>query len=95
MYVRILTGRVKPYNADLFGRVLTDDYVPLIRQLPGFQHFYFGIERSTWELVAVMLWDRVPPDDQIMEIGEPFLDQLRALGAELQPWHEYEILTSG
>lgn len=95
MFVRILTGHLKPYNADLFGQVLTKDYVPRISQLPGFQHFYFGIERSTSEFVAVMLWDRVPPDDQIMEIGEPFLFQLRALGAELQPWHEYEIVTSG
>ena len=56
MYIRISRSRCNPSLCDEVLAV-AEQTNPALRQLPGFQSSYWGVDRTSGAMVAVSTWD--------------------------------------
>lgn len=56
MYVRISRAHCNPSQCDEVVAI-AEQTNPALRQLPGFQSSYWGVDRAAGALVAVSTWD--------------------------------------
>ena len=56
MYVRITRARCDPSQCNE-ALAVAEQTNPALRQLPGFQSSYWGVDRATGAMVAVSTWD--------------------------------------
>ena len=57
MFLRITRGSYLPETEADVRQIVEELMIPALRGLPGFQHYYGGVNRSTGALVAVSVWD--------------------------------------
>jgi quinol monooxygenase YgiN len=91
MYLRITRGRGDPSRADEV-QALTQEIIAVVRQQPGFQHYYGGIDRASGQVIAVSTWDtqeQAAASRNAMGLGE-IISRLQALGVQLEPAEVYE-----
>jgi hypothetical protein len=94
MYLRITRARFDPANYDQIVPVARD-LDAAMRQLPGLQQFWQGVDRAAGTVAAVSTWDTEEHANVAREaLGEP-VGRLRALGVTLDPLEIYELLDSG
>jgi hypothetical protein len=97
MFVRISRARFDPAKYEEIAAMLTSaqaQLIPAIKQLPGVQIFYAGIDRSSGTMVNVSLWDN-EKHAQAMSSLAPML-ALRApfeeRGVQFEPIINYEVI---
>ena len=56
MYIRISRSRCNPSQCDEVLAV-AEQTNPALRQLPGFQNSYWGVDRARGAMIAVSTWD--------------------------------------
>ena len=92
MYLRITRLRFDPARADELLR-LTQPTTVTIRQLPGFQGFYDGLDRANGTAVAVSLWDTEEHAQMSSAAFRDIVPHLQALGVQMEPLGIYEVVT--
>src|SRR5438552_2803830 len=97
MVIRIAHSHIDPARlAEVQGeivRIVEEEIIPTMRQLPGFQNYKGAVNRERGHLVSVSTWDSV--EHANFESGGFRLGggAVRALGVELDPPEVYEITT--
>ena len=56
MYIRISRSHCNPSQCDEV-LAIAEQTNPALRQLPGFQSSYWGVDRATGAMIAVSTWD--------------------------------------
>ena len=87
MYVRVTRGRVNGDKFDEVQRLIEDQLVPALKQLPGFQGYRGGINRSAATLIAISFWET---EEQTKAL-QAQRGRYEALGVEFEPAEIYEI----
>jgi quinol monooxygenase YgiN len=93
MYLRVTRGRFDPSRADEV-QALTPELIAVVRQAPGFQHYYGAIDRASGQLTAVSTWDtqeQAAYSRDAIGLGE-IMSRLQAIGVQLEPPEVYEII---
>ncbi len=91
MYLRITRARFDPARYD--------DVVPLARevtaavqQLPGFQHYHGGIDRTAGTVAAVSVWDTEEHARFSRDSLGDVISRTQAAGVQFEPPEIYEIV---
>jgi hypothetical protein len=90
MFIRVTTGRFDPQReADLL-RWGEEQFLPALRQLPGFQGYHGGIDREAGRLVAVSVWETREQAEALPERASATIGQLAGLGVQMEAHQTFE-----
>ena len=89
MFVHITRGSFSVERYDEIGRLVESKFIPSVKQLPGFRHYYGGADRESGRVIGVSFWETAEQAQAIRALGEPFA----ALGIQFETVEVYEILT--
>jgi hypothetical protein len=94
MYVRTSRAHCDPSECDevLASAQRTN---PALRQLPGFQSSYWGVDRLKGALIAVSIWDTREhasfARDALLAAAGPAASAMLGPGASMEPPEIYEV----
>ena len=92
MFLRISRGRYVPTTEADVTRIVEEQLVPVMQALPGFQHYYGGVNRSASTLVAVSHWDTEENANFSREVIADAVTALMGQGVTLEAATVYEVL---
>jgi hypothetical protein len=87
MYARVTRGRFNVDTVDEVQRKIDEALVPKLKQLPGFQSYRGGFNRSTGTLIALSFWDT----EEHAQALQAQRGSFEAMGVEFEPAEFYEI----
>jgi hypothetical protein len=92
MVLRITRGRIDPARSAEAQRIMDEQVLPAMRQLPGFQGHQGGINRGTGQSVSITTWDT---EEQAMALRDKIAakaEALFALGLVIESSDTYELV---
>ena len=92
MYLRITQARFDPSRYDEVVR-LAQEVSAAVSRLPGFQHYYGGLDRNAGTVAAVSVWDTEEHARFSRDALGDIMSRLQAAGVQLEPPQIYEIVT--
>ena len=96
MFARVSTIQASADRVDEAARLIQEQVIPAVRQLPGYKGGYWLADRQTGKALAVALWE----DEETLRASEAAVAQSRsqstqALGAAIQSVEVYEVIAQG
>jgi hypothetical protein len=91
MIMRIAFGTYDPSREAEITRWGEEHFVPSLRKLPGFVSYYGGFDREAGRVVGVTVWETREQADVLRERAMTVIDQLTALGVELEPAQTFAV----
>jgi|SwirhisoilCB1_FD_contig_31_5240742_length_538_multi_3_in_0_out_0_2 hypothetical protein len=92
-YMRIIRVQPPEGMADRIGQQWTAFWPERLRQLPGFQHAHFGVDRATGAVTGVQVFNERPDDGTFRQLSEEFRASLgEAAPPQAPQFTVYEIL---
>jgi hypothetical protein len=82
MYMRIVRAQPPEGAGEEIGRRWAEFMPERLRQIPGFRHGHFGIDRASGTLAGVTVFDERPDDAAFAKLSEEFRN---SLGASIAP----------
>jgi hypothetical protein len=92
MFLRITRGSYLLETEADVTRIVEELLVPAMRELPGFQHYYGGVNRATGAIVAVSLWDTEDHANFPREALAGTVPALLGKGVRLELAEIYDVL---
>ncbi len=88
MFVRVTHGRYDVANEAEIQRMVEERLIPAMKQLPGFQSYLGGVDRSTGKLFAISAWETVEQSQavDVHALRAPFGSLI-----QFEPAEVYEI----
>jgi hypothetical protein len=90
VYLRLTRGRFDPARFDQLQR-FAEQVVAAVQRLPGFQHFYGGVDRAAGTFVVVTLHDSEAHARFPREFVGDVIARMQVVGVELEPPVVYEV----
>jgi hypothetical protein len=90
MFIRVTIGRFDPQREANLRRWGEEQFLPALRQLPGFQGYHGGLDREAGHIVAVSLWETREHADALPERASATLGQLADLGIQMEAHQTFE-----
>jgi hypothetical protein len=91
MIVRIAFGTYDPSREEEIRRWGEEQFVPALRELPGFTGYHGGFDREAGRIVGVSVWETREQANVLRERAKPVIEQLAALGVYLEPAQTFEV----
>ena len=86
MFVRVTHGRYDSANEAEIQRMVEERLIPAMKQLPGFQSYLGGVDRSTGKLFAMGVWETAEQSQAVNALRAPFGSLI-----QFEPAEVYEI----
>ena len=92
MYIRITTISYDPAKEQELLRFTDEQFIPALRQFPGFQSYTSGLDRAAARGVSVSVWDNMEHAQSIRTALGDIIGQLEALSVHFDPAQIYEVV---
>ena len=92
MYVRVTPGRYDPTREDAVQRLVTEQIIPAITRLAGFQRYEGGVDRTAGRVVTITLWETEEQAQGLREALRDLVPQMEAAGLALEASQVYEVI---
>jgi hypothetical protein len=92
MWARVATIRTDPSRTEEAIALVNDYALPRYREMPGFRHGSWLLDRSSGAALAVTMFDT---EDQMRESFAPLVDlrdRVAAIGATIEGLAEFEVI---
>jgi hypothetical protein len=87
MYIRVTRGRFSSANTDEAVRVARDQFVPTLKQRPGFRGYYAGLDHDAGTLISISAWDTREQAREAQTVHGPF----ESLGIRFEAAEIFEV----
>lgn len=96
MYIRITTATidipVDTAKEQAVMRVIDEQLIPRLRQLPGFVSYTGGQDRATGRSLSITTWDDMEHAQGLRAAIGGLIAQFEALGVRFEPAQIYEVV---
>lgn len=90
MYIRVTRARFSPPTYDEVSPFF-EQLAEVLKNLPGFQSYYQGVDRSEGGLIAVSTWDDEENAAFDRAVLREVLTRMQAAGVQLEAPEVYEV----
>ena len=88
MILRVTRGRFDAADYEQIERELREQWVPGVKQMPGFRALQFGVDRDAGTFVAASAWDSPEQSEALRTTRAPF----ERLGLRYDGTDIYEVV---
>jgi heme-degrading monooxygenase HmoA len=88
MILRVTRGHFDAAKYEQIERGLQEQWVPSVKQMPGFRSLQLGVDRDTGTFVAASAWDSPEQSEALRATRAPF----EGLGMRYEGTDIYEVV---
>ncbi len=92
MYMRIIHGQTQPGQAEELARRWEEFVLPRLKDAPGLQHAYHGVDQAANTTCGVTVWDSRPDEEMMNRNLEDFRARVSDILAGPPQVEEYDVL---
>ena len=93
MHIRITPVRFNPAREEEVLRLTTEQLLPALRALPGFQHYFGTADRGTpGRGYVITMWDTAEQAEGLRAALSILVAQMQNIGVGLEPSEIHEVV---